>query len=73
VIPTPTQTALSREQRAENVRHAFRRRPGVRLDGRHLIVVDDVFTTGATASAVARQLRLAGAATVVVWAVARGI
>ena len=72
-LPTPTQTTLSRTERAENVRRAFTRPSELTLDGQHLIVVDDVFTTGATANAVARELRRAGAASVVVWAVARGV
>ena len=69
---TPTQTTLSRTARAENVQRAFRLRSPVHLTGQRLIVVDDVFTTGATTNAVAGVLRAAGAAEVVVWAVARG-
>jgi ComF family protein len=71
-LPTPSQTTLSREERAENVRNAFVLRGGVRLDGERLVVVDDVFTTGATTGACARVLRKAGASAVCVWTVARG-
>jgi len=73
IHPTETQTTLSREARAENVRQAFIGPAGHSLVNRRLVVVDDVFTTGATTNAVARVLRDAGAAEVVVWAVARGI
>jgi competence protein ComFC len=73
VLPTTTQTRLSREQRAANVRRAFALRPGVKLHGERLILVDDVFTTGATTSACARVLLAAGAREVCVWTVARGL
>jgi competence protein ComFC len=73
VLPTRTQTLLSREQRAENVRRAFAAVPGAKLDGARVVLVDDVFTTGATTSACARVLRRAGAAEVCVWTVARGM
>ena len=71
ILPTSTQTRLSRAQRADNMRNAFalRRTEGVK-DG-DLVLVDDVFTTGATTSACARLLMEAGAARVTVWTVAR--
>ena len=71
--PTATQTLLTREQRAANMKNAFAVRPGVRLDAQRIIVVDDVFTTGATTSACAEALRGAGAGEVYVWTVARGL
>jgi ComF family protein len=73
VHPTTTQTLLTREQRAVNMKNAFAVRPGTRLDGQRLVLVDDVFTTGATTSACAVALRGAGAAEVCVWTVARGL
>jgi len=73
VLPTRTQTLLTREERIANVRKAFAMRPGVRLNGERLVLVDDVLTTGATTSACARVLLAAGAAEVCVWTVARGI
>ena len=72
ILPTRTQTRLTREQRLANVREAFALKAGVRLTGARLLVVDDVFTTGATTNACARVLRRAGAADVCVWTVARG-
>jgi ComF family protein len=73
VNPTATQTLLTRDERAANMKNAFVVRPGTRLAGKRIIVVDDVFTTGATTNACARALRAAGAAEVGVWTVARGL
>ena len=73
VAPTRTQTLLTREQRAANVRNAFAVRPGCQLDSGRIIIVDDVLTTGATTSACARALQAAGAEEVCVWTVARGL
>ena len=73
-VPTPSQTRLDRDQRAANVRGAFRLRPGQSLDGaRRIVLLDDVFTTGATTSACAKVLKTAGADEVCVWTVARGL
>ena len=73
VIRTRTQTQLSRPERLANVRNAFAMRQGQRLNGERIVLVDDVFTTGATTSACARVLIAAGAGEVCVWTVARGI
>jgi ComF family protein len=66
----PPQAGLSRRARRANLRGAFRCRRGV-LAGRHVVLIDDVVTTGATADAAARALKRAGAARVDVWAIAR--
>ena len=73
VEPTRTQTRLTREERAENVQHAFAARPKATLQGEAVIIVDDVLTTGATTNAVARILRQLGAGRVCVWSVARAV
>jgi len=72
ILPTRTQTKLSREERAANVRKAFTLQKAGSLEGRRIVLVDDVFTTGATTNACARVLCEAGACEVCVWTVARG-
>ena len=73
VEPTLTQTALTRAERASNVRRAFALHKPPSLKAKRVILVDDVFTTGATTSACAKVLKAAGAADVAVWTVARGL
>lgn len=75
---TPKQSLLTRQQRLENLRGAFAvKHRFVREDsplrGRAVLLVDDVFTTGATTNECARVLkREAGVQKVVVISVARG-
>ncbi len=70
---SPHQLALPPDERAANVRGVFAVEPLRRaeLQGRHIAIVDDVLTTGATCAELARVLRQAGAARVDVWALAR--
>lgn len=69
VRETPPQVGRGRAARARNVVGAFVATPAV--NGRDLVLVDDVVTTGATAAAAARALKAAGARTVTVVALAR--
>jgi ComF family protein len=64
----PAQARLDRAARLRGPRAAFRARRGAELAGAHVLLVDDVVTTGSTLDAAARALRAAGAARV--WAVA---
>jgi ComF family protein len=63
---TATQTTLTPETRLANVAGAFRpgHRPGLNLPVTSLVLVDDVFTTGATLAEAARALEQAGARTI---------
>ncbi|WP_307718736.1 ComF family protein [Azospirillum sp. B4] len=68
---TPSQGSLSRQGRARNVAGAFALRPGRPVAGLRVVLVDDVYTTGATAAECARVLTRAGAVRVDVLALAR--
>ncbi len=48
---TPSQTAKTREERIQNLLHTFRVRKIEALRGRHILLVDDILTTGATLEA----------------------
>ena len=71
VRETVSQTGLSRHQRQENVRGAFVVKDVASVKGKHILLVDDVMTTGVTADECARVLRRAGAEKVFVATVAR--
>jgi ComF family protein len=69
---TPPQVGLDRAARQRNVRDAFAW-AGPALAGQHVLLVDDVLTTGATADECAAVLKAAGAAWVGLVTVARAI
>ncbi len=71
VKATPQQVGLSQSARALNVQGAFQVSSKAAVEGRRLILVDDVVTTGATVDACARALLRAGAVQVDVLAFAR--
>jgi len=70
---TPHQLAFPVDRRCANVQGAFAIEPlrAAQVRGRHVAVIDDVMTTGATAAEIARVLRQAGASQVHLWVVAR--
>lgn len=68
---TETQHGKNVEQRHRNVAGAFACRVSERVDGRRIVLIDDVMTTGATLNAAARVLRSSGAVSVDVLVFAR--
>lgn len=68
---TSAQQDLDAKARKRNLRNAFALTSDANVKGRHLALVDDVLTTGATAQALARLLMNAGAARVDVYCLAR--
>jgi len=69
VRDTPPQSALPWDERKNNVRGAFR--CDADLAGKHVALVDDVLTTGATLNALAEAVKKRGAGEVSAWVVAR--
>ncbi len=70
---TAEHATLGAAARSANVRGAFRVRPAIDLAGARVVLVDDVFTTGATAGACAEALQAAGAGAVYVYTVGRTV
>lgn len=70
---TPTQGHLNAKQRKKNVKHAFTPHPkrATQIKGKKIILIDDVYTTGATVRECVRALMNAGAAEVSVLTLAR--
>jgi competence protein ComFC len=68
---TQAQAQLPAAQRAANVRGAFALKPGTHIEGKSVILVDDVMTTGATLTSCASALLEGGASAVMVATLAR--
>lgn len=69
---TGDQGGLNAQERLENVKGAFSLSGNAaRVEGKHILLVDDVITTGATTTECARTLLAGNAAQVDIWAVAR--
>ncbi len=68
---TPSQTGFTLNKRIENVRNAFKVTERQAVYGRKIIIIDDVFTTGATSFELASVCTEAGAASVAILTVAQ--
>jgi ComF family protein len=71
VRSTRPQVELSGRERRQNVKQAFAVTDAATLEDKQVLVVDDVFTTGATLGEIARTIKVAGARQVDVFALAR--
>ncbi len=71
--PTPSQGGLTARERHRNVRGAFQLRPARtgQVEGASIVLVDDVYTTGATLSACTRALKKGKAGRVSILVLAR--
>ncbi|GAB4302108.1 MAG: ComF family protein [Myxococcota bacterium] len=73
VRATPTQVSLPRNLREENVKNAFAVAFPKKADGKSIIIVDDVYTTGATINEASRILKKAGADKILALTAARAL
>ncbi len=70
---TQTQTKLKKTQRKDNVSHAFSINSKYNIKGKNILLVDDVFTTGATANSIAEILKKKQADKVYVFTIGRAL
>ncbi len=70
---TLTQTGLKKKEREGNIKGAFAVSDKKAAEGKNIILVDDVYTTGATVNECAKTLRRAGAKEIAVLTLARVI
>jgi ComF family protein len=73
LIPSPAQTTLSRKDRLKNIRGAFAVPRQASIAGTRILLIDDVFTTGATVNECAKTLRKAGSGHVYVLTLGRTV
>ena len=71
IRPTIPQTTLKRKDRLKNLRHSFAIVNPQVVCGKHVLLVDDVFTTGTTVNQCAKTLRKAGSGPVYIVTLAR--
>jgi ComF family protein len=68
---TEPQTGLARKKRIKNVKNTFSINDSSKIEGKRILLVDDVYTTGATANECAKVLLKSGALHVDVLTLAR--
>jgi ComF family protein len=68
---TLTQTGLNKKEREQNIKGAFEVSDKKKIAGKNIILIDDVYTTGATLNECAKTLMKAGAEKVAVLTLAR--
>ena len=73
IRPGAVQSLLAKNQRRLNVKGAFLIRNADEFRSKRILLIDDILTTGYTASECAKMLKRSGAASVTVLALARGV
>jgi ComF family protein len=69
---TESQIQLNANQRQKNVKNCFRLNPETELSKQHILIIDDVYTTGATLNEAAKTLKKSAVETqITVWTIAR--
>jgi ComF family protein len=63
---TPSQTELDAQRRMENIVGSFKINPKINLKEKDILLIDDILTTGATTSEIAKIIKLSGAKKVIV-------
>lgn len=72
VVFTKTQTKKHKIERWENTEQIFRLKPEAKIEGKHVVIVDDVITTGATIESAIEEIRKGNPAQVSVLGLATG-
>lgn len=71
--PTASQTGLKRKSRFDNIKNAFEAMKPELIDGQRILLIDDIYTTGATVNECAKVLLDSGASRIDVLTVARAV
>ncbi len=72
VKKTKDQTQLSKEERISNIQNAFQIKNPAEISGKNIILLDDVYTSGATMEAAAKTLKEGGAKKIIGLVIAKG-
>lgn len=68
-----SQVGLSKTERKNNVKHVYSINSTCEIDCNNILLIDDIYTTGATVEACCKELRKAGAESIYVLTLARGV
>ena len=68
---TQSQTQLNNKQRAKNMKNAFVLKHKEKIQGKHLVLCDDVYTTGSTLTSLSKEIKKFKPSQIDVWCIAR--
>jgi ComF family protein len=72
-LPTVSQTGLKRKSRLENIKNAFYAMKPALVNAQRILLIDDIYTTGATVNECAKTLHNSGASRIDVLTIARAV